>query len=108
MSLEAWDDEAKTIKNVREAAKALADLNLFASLVALLESGLNSSATFRAADKIIIIAKDEQQKCLRRYDAACDKLISYKESLNGTNAHDIARPAWCSATPHRISRKTNS
>lgn len=68
-------DPAKTTRDVREASKALADLNTFAAIVALLESGLNSSPTFAAAGKIIRIAKDEQQKCLRRYDAAFDRLI---------------------------------
>lgn len=56
--------------HVREAAKALADLNVFAAIVALLESGLNHSPTHKTASRIVKIAKDEQQRCLRRYDDA--------------------------------------
>lgn len=56
--------------HVRDAAQALSDLNVFAAVVALLESGLNHSPTFPSAEKIIDVAKAEQQRCLKRYDVA--------------------------------------
>lgn len=63
----------KLSDNIIAAAKARSDLNLFASIVVLLESGLNHSPTHAAAERIISIAKREQQKCLQRYDSAMAK-----------------------------------
>jgi len=59
--------------HIREAANALSDLNIFAAVVVLLESSLNHAPTYKSAERIIDIAKAEQQRCLRRYDAACAK-----------------------------------
>lgn len=60
-------------KHITDATEAHSDLNLFASIVALLESGLNHSPTYAAAERIISICKREQDKCLRRFDAAMAK-----------------------------------
>lgn len=57
-------------RHVTDAAEALTDLNVFAAIVALLESGLNHSPTYKTAGRIINICNAEQQKCLRRYDDA--------------------------------------
>ena len=57
-----------------DATQAHADLNTFAAIVALLESGLNSADTNRAAFRIITIANAEQSRCLRRLDKAAAKL----------------------------------
>lgn len=56
--------------HVAEAAEALSDLNIFAAVVVLLESSLNHAPTHKAGARIIKIAKEEQQRCLRRYDRA--------------------------------------
>lgn len=55
---------------VRETAEALTDLNIFAAVVVLLESSLQTVRCDRSAQRIISIAKAEQQRCLRRYDDA--------------------------------------
>lgn len=52
------------------AAAAHSDLNLFAAVAALMESSLVTSDCHGAEAKIAKICKKEQQKCLRRYDAA--------------------------------------
>jgi hypothetical protein len=65
----------KTIRDyLKEATQAHADLNTFAAIVALLESGLNSADTNTAAQRIIGIAQREQSRCLNRMDAAAAKL----------------------------------
>jgi hypothetical protein len=56
--------------HIKDAADHLSDLNIFAAVVALLESGLNHSPTFRTAERIVKLAKDEQNRCLRRYDTS--------------------------------------
>ena len=55
---------------VKEAADACSDLNIFAAVVTLMESGLNHAPTHPSASRIIKIAIAEQQRCLRRYDTA--------------------------------------
>jgi len=60
--------------NLKDANEAHSDLNLFAAIVALLESGLNSAHTHRAADRIIAISQAEQSKCLARMDRAAERL----------------------------------
>lgn len=59
--------------HIKAASKAHADLNTFAAIVALLESGLNSSDTEKAAQRIIKLAQDEQGRCLQRMDRAMAK-----------------------------------
>ncbi len=55
--------------HTEEAARAHSTLNTFAAIVALLESGLvYCPEAYKAADRITKIAKDEQQRMLRRYD----------------------------------------
>jgi hypothetical protein len=56
--------------HIKDACEAHCDLNLFASIIALLESGLNHAPTYRAAEQIIAICKREQTKCLNRLDHA--------------------------------------
>lgn len=57
---------------VRIAAVAHTDLNIFAAVVSLLESSLqsNQKTVHSSSTKIIRIAKQEQQRCLIRYDEA--------------------------------------
>jgi len=53
------------------AVLAHTTLQTFATVVAVLEQGsLYDPASYPAANKIIAIAKAEQQKLLRRYDTA--------------------------------------
>lgn len=62
------------ITTLREAAVAHTDLNVFAAVQIMLESSLQSSLCEADARKIIKIAKEAQQKCLRRYDTAIASL----------------------------------
>lgn len=65
----------RTLRDIlKEATQAHADLNTFAAIVALLESGLHSADTNRSADRIIAIAQAEQSKCLNRMDRAAAAL----------------------------------
>lgn len=61
-----------TNKNVQDAIEAHTCLNVFAVIVATLESGTPAGKT-AAARKIIEICKAEQQRQLRRMDAALKK-----------------------------------
>lgn len=61
---------AERAKRVRAAAEAHTDLNIFAAIVVLLESSLTSAHCNGAEVRIIRICQAEQEKCLRRYDAA--------------------------------------
>ena len=55
--------------HIKEAAQAHSTLNTFAAVVALLESGLvYCPESYKAADRIIKIAEQEQQRMLRKYD----------------------------------------
>lgn len=59
------------IDHVKEAAQAHTNLNVFASVVSLLEGGhLYGAHHDRTAQRIIEICKAEQAKCLARYDRA--------------------------------------
>ena len=55
-----------------EAAHAHTNLNVWAAVVAILESSslYGPSSQHRAAPRVIAIAKREEQKFLRKYDAA--------------------------------------
>lgn len=65
----------KTTRDYLNAAtEAHADLNTFAAIVALLESGLNSANTQTSAQRIIAISQREQSRCLNRLDKAAAKL----------------------------------
>lgn len=58
---------------VKDAAEAHSNLNLFASIVSLLEGGhlySNCSASATAAERIILICHIEEQRQLRMYDRA--------------------------------------
>lgn len=56
---------------VDTAVDAHTTLQTFASVVTILEGGsLYDPASYAAAERIISIAKAEQQKLLRRYDKA--------------------------------------
>lgn len=56
---------------IKEAAQAHTNLNVFASVVSILEGGhLYGCYSDRAAQRIIDICKAEQDKCLARYDHA--------------------------------------
>lgn len=62
---------ARKYQHVKEAAEAHTNLNVFASVVSILEGGhLYGAASDRAAQRIIEICKAEQSKCLARYDRA--------------------------------------
>jgi chorismate mutase len=57
--------------HVKEAAEAHTNLNVFASVVSILEGGhLYGATNDRAAQRIIELCKAEQAKCLVRYDRA--------------------------------------
>jgi hypothetical protein len=58
-----------TKPTVRDAAKELAHLYVFAAVVGALENGTISGTASKDADKIINLCKAAQQKCLARYDA---------------------------------------
>lgn len=58
-----------------DAVHAHTNLNTFAAVAALLESGLlYGGQSDAAANKIIAICHDEQRRLLAKYDAAIDKL----------------------------------
>lgn len=65
------------VKTAREFAKeagiARSDLNIFAGVMALMESSLVSHDCFVAEARIVVICKAEMQRCLRRMDAAFAK-----------------------------------
>jgi hypothetical protein len=71
------DRQSQTTKRQREfiiaAATARTDLNIFEAVVRLVEGGMVGSDCYRAAERIVSISRAEQQKCLRRYDAALMK-----------------------------------
>lgn len=52
------------------AARALADLHIFAAVQALMEHSLVSSKRFATEARIVKICKVEQARCLRDYDKA--------------------------------------
>lgn len=60
--------------HVMEAARAHTNLNVFASVVSILEGGhLYGATSDRAAQRIIELCKAEQAKCLARFDRARKK-----------------------------------
>ncbi len=65
---------SKEVKaKIREAARAHSDLNIFASVVTILEGGhIYTPKSFSAVERIIKICRAEQQKRLREYDRAVD------------------------------------
>lgn len=60
-------------RSALQAAEAHTDLNVFAAVVILLESSLQTSARHAASQRIIRICKAEQQRCLRDFDLAMAK-----------------------------------
>lgn len=59
---------------VKEAAEAHTNLNVFASVVSILEGGhLYGATSDRAAQRIIELCKAEQSKCLAQFDRARNK-----------------------------------
>jgi hypothetical protein len=60
---------------ITEAAEVHSNLNAFSIVVALLEGGHVTAPSYRAAARIIKICKDEQQRCLRRYDRIADRIV---------------------------------
>jgi hypothetical protein len=60
-------------KDIRSAAVALSDLNVFAIVEKIVEGGSLHSPSHRGAEKIIRICRDEMQKRLRDYDRAVAK-----------------------------------
>lgn len=67
-------DKSKRQQALEEAAAAHTDLNIFAAVIAMMENSLLSVACQQREFQIIRICKSEQEKCLRRYDAAIAKL----------------------------------
>ena len=53
-----------------EAAEAYSDLNVFYCVIGLLENGTVRHRSYRAAERIITICKNEGQKRLEDYDRA--------------------------------------
>jgi hypothetical protein len=61
----------KKSDHLKEAAEAHTNLNVFASIVSILEGGhLYGCHSDGTAQRIIEICKAEQSKCLARYDRA--------------------------------------
>lgn len=59
----------------REAARHHSTLNAFHAVVQILEGGMvYDEAAYKAAERIIAIAKDEQTRQLRKYDKLIAKL----------------------------------
>jgi len=55
---------------LQAACRAHNNLNIFAAVIALMESGLLYSESYPMADRLVQLCKKEQQKCLKLYDAA--------------------------------------
>jgi hypothetical protein len=66
-------DSRAIARHIKLAAVARSDLNIFAAVMALMESSLVSSDCHGAEARILSICRAEQQKCLRRYDTAVEK-----------------------------------
>lgn len=57
--------------HLQDACQAHTNLNVFASVVSILEGGhLYGATSDRTAQRIIAICQAEQAKCLARYDRA--------------------------------------
>jgi len=57
--------------HIKAAAEAHTNLNVFATVVSILEGGhLYGATSDRAAQRIIELCKAEQSKCLARFDRA--------------------------------------
>jgi hypothetical protein len=70
---------------IKLAARAYADLHIFAAVIAMMESYLVSSETFTAEARIVVICKAEEQKCLRRYDRALAALAKIPTPPEGSH-----------------------
>ncbi len=57
---------------IRNAAKALSDLNTFAIVVSILEGGHIHAPSHAGAARIMKICRAEQQRCLLEYDKQMD------------------------------------
>lgn len=63
-------------KLVGEAARAHSNLNTFATIVTILEGGhLYDNRTYKAAQRIIAICKQQQQRELRAFDRALGAMV---------------------------------
>lgn len=58
----------------KEAARAHTELCLFATVVTIMEGGNIKAKSQAAAQEIITLAQEEQQRCLHRYDVAIAKI----------------------------------
>lgn len=58
----------------KDACRAHTDLNVFYSIIAILEGGTIGADSFRDGERIITICKSASAKCLKRYDAALAKI----------------------------------
>lgn len=68
---EAISVMGRKVDYIKMAAEAHTNLNVFASVVSILEGGhLYGAYSDRAAQRIIKICKSEQDKCLARFDKA--------------------------------------
>ena len=56
--------------HVIAASEAHCDLNIFAAVQALMENSLVTARSYTTEQRIIKICREEQQRCLRRYDRA--------------------------------------
>jgi hypothetical protein len=59
---------------LQNACRAHSNLIVLAGVVKLLEGGLLYSESFPTAEKIIALAKKEQQRCLGLYDKARERV----------------------------------
>lgn len=72
---------------VKEAMNAQTNLNVFASIAAILEGGCVFGGPNKAADRIVAICKTEQQRQLRIMDAARAKADNQKGGLSAHVRH---------------------
>lgn len=82
--------KAKTrLDYVKETAEALSDLNMAAAIVALCESGLFHSKSYRFEAHIVRLCKAEIDRCLTRYDRA--RALATRESTTQEPKPDSAK-----------------
>lgn len=67
-------------EHVIAAAEAHTNLNTWGAVIALLEGGLLYGRTTAACDRVIRIAKREQDKYLKAHDAALSRAVRNKHA----------------------------
>lgn len=73
MTHKARSEAGRDRDYVKEAARALCDLNMYHAVMALLESSLIDSSRQKTDQAIIRLCRIESSQCLRDYDRAYAK-----------------------------------